>query len=666
MVDEVRGRGRVVVWCVALALLAVPVFQLVYASRANSVTWDEGHHLFDGYNILTQHDYGLNPEVPPLVKMVAAAPLLRMHLYVPPLQGRAEQTEAFLDGKDFLFRNDANTLLFRARMACAVFMVGLAVGVLVAGWEMFGWLAGLIGLALLVFDPNFLAHGALVTTDVGIACCMFWAVYLAYRYEKRPSLGRLLLVGVVSGLAMVTKFTGLLLAPVFVLLVLVELAVRRDWRLFARRCGAVAAVGAISWVVIWAFYGFRYAARPAGRMLHPVLAKYLLLMPSAANARHLALLARWRVLPEAYIFGLANTKITEFADTSYFFGHVYRHGTWLYFPAAFLIKSTLPLLLLLAVAIALVAVGKMRQRREVVFLAALPVVYMAVAMHATMDIGFRHLLVIFGFLYVLVGAAAMVLVRMHRRWWFGVGALLVWQMVTCVRVAPAYMAYGNEAWGGPGAVHKYLSDANDDWGQQLNAVRRYLDSRGVKNCWFAYFADVVVDMKYYGVPCKRLPTQETLYWIKLPMEVPPEIDGTVLISDSDLEGFELGEGKLNPYEEFRHIQPTALIDGGVWVFDGHFKVPLASALVATRKAQGLLAAGDAAAALPVAEGAVALAPDSAGVQETLGDVLVKLGRPQEARVHYEAALKSAEAIESALQADAVPGLKAKLAAVGGG
>ena len=133
MVDEVRGRGRVVVWCVALGLLAVLMFQLVYASRANSMTWDEGHHLFDGYNILTQHDYGLNPEVPPLVKMVAAAPLLRMHLYVPPLQGREEQTEAFLDGKDFLYRNDANIVLFRARMASAVFMVGLAAWLFVSG-----------------------------------------------------------------------------------------------------------------------------------------------------------------------------------------------------------------------------------------------------------------------------------------------------------------------------------------------------------------------------------------------------------------------------------------------------------------------------------------------------------------------------------------------------
>ncbi len=146
----------------AAVLLLVLIGQLAYTSRANSITWDEGHHLFDGYNILKQSDYGLNPEVPPLVKMTAALSVLGMPLQVPQLQNRSFQTEAYLDAKDFMFRNDADRMLFRARMTCAIFMLLLAVGVFVAGYEIFAPLAGLIGLAFLVFDPNFLAHGALV------------------------------------------------------------------------------------------------------------------------------------------------------------------------------------------------------------------------------------------------------------------------------------------------------------------------------------------------------------------------------------------------------------------------------------------------------------------------------------------------------------------------
>lgn len=416
MTGNVESRSRTIIVCIALALLLVLIGQLAYTSRANSISWDEGHHLFDGYNILKQHDYGLNPEVPPLVKMIAAAPLLRMPLVVPPLQGRSEQTEAFLDGKDFVFHNDADKLLFRARMAVSVFMIGLAICIFCAGYEMFGPVAGLLALAFLVFDPNFLAHGALVTTDAPISCCIFLALYLAYRYAKQPTPVRLLLVGFATGMAMAAKFTGLLILPMLLLLVLAEALCVRDWRLLVRRIVALIVGGAISFGILWSFYGFRYSARPAGRDINPPLADYLKQLPNQQDAYHLALLARTHILPEAYIFGLANTKITEFEDTSYFFGHIYRHGTWLYFPAAFAIKSTLPFLLLLVAAFAIIVTGRVKHRRELLFLLIPPAFFFAVAMHSTMNIGQRHILPIYPFLYVLLAGAAAWLMQRNRRW----------------------------------------------------------------------------------------------------------------------------------------------------------------------------------------------------------------------------------------------------------
>ena len=648
--------------CLSLFLLFVLVFQLAYSSRANSITWDEGHHIFDGYTIWKLADYGLNPEVPPLVKMVAATPLLRMPLRVPPLQGRPSQTEAFLDGKDFIFQNDADRLLFRARMTTAVFMAALAIVVFAAACEMFGSLAGLLALAFLVFDPNFLAHGALVTTDVGISCCIFIALYLAYRYAKRPSLIRLLLVGLATGLALATKFTGLLLFPMLFLLAVTESITARDWRLLARRTTALIVVGAIAFGVLWSFYGFRYSARPDGREMNPTLAAYLTQLPDPQDAKRLATLARTHILPEAYLYGLANTKITENADTSYFFGRIYRHGTRLYFPAAFVIKSTLPFLLLLAAAFVLIATGRLSQRRELFFLILPPVVYLAVAIHSHMNIGHRHLLPVYPFLYVLAAAAATCLIRQNRRWTYALALLLVWQIAEAVRTAPGYMAYANEAWGGPASVHKYLSDANSDWGQQLKSAKQYLDSRGIKDCWIAYFVDGVVDTAYYGIPCKRLPTINTL-WLNLPIDVPPEIDGPVLISDGVLTGIDYGQGPLNPYEQFRTLRPTAAIQHGLFVYDGHFKVPLASAHAKAQNARNLLAEDRPNDALPEAEQAAALAPDSVPMQTTLGDILAKLHRPQEAQAHYQQALASAQTIEPELQEGSVPMLKAKIAAL---
>ena len=396
----------------ALLLLAIMAAQLIHLSRVTSITWDEGHHLFDGYTIWKRADYRLNPEVPPFIKLVAATPLLHANLVVPPNRERAEQTEAFLDGRAFLVSNGYHRILFPARMACMVFMLALGALVFLATREMFGAMAALFALSLFVFDPNFLAHGALVTTDVGSSCLLLASIYAWYRYCKQPTAVRLLFVGAAIGLAVAAKFTGIFVWPMLLLLAFVEAARRRSLNLLAQRCAALIGVALFAYAILWSFYGFRYSVAPVGSGLdmHPPLAEYLPLVPKASDAAHLAFVAKHHLLPEAFVWGLANTKITEDVDTSYFFGHVYRHGNWMYFPAAFLIKSTLPLLLMLCLVpfawrlrkpeIAGGSVGALR------FLLLPIAVYLAVAMSSDMNIGLRHLLPIYPFLYILAGAAA--------------------------------------------------------------------------------------------------------------------------------------------------------------------------------------------------------------------------------------------------------------------
>ena len=82
-----------------------------------------------------------------------------------------------------------------------------------------------------------------------------------------------------------------------------------------------------------------------------------------------------------------------------------------------------------------------------------------------------------------------------------------------LRWTHTYLAYSNEFWGGPAETYKYLSDSNTDWGQQLKHVKQYLDRRGVKDCWFAYFAQGVAETSAYGIPCKPLPTADSM-WLR--------------------------------------------------------------------------------------------------------------------------------------------------------
>ena len=626
-------------------LLCVLALQLMHVGRVTSATWDEAHHLFDGYTILKLHDYTLNPEVPPLVKLTAAVPLLHMDLDVPVNRGKAVPEEAFLDGRRFVFGNGGDRVLFPARMACMFFMLVLGLLVSVVAGEMFGVGAGFFALALLVFDPNFLAHGALVTTDVGSACCFLAAVYTFYRYCRKPSWGRLVMAGIAGGLLLAVKFTGIFLFPMLVLAALLEWRLARDARILWQRLGAVVAVGVIAWIVLWSFYGFRYRAAPAGRELNPTLGVYLAKMYDQRAARVLGMVAEHRLLPEAYVWGLENTKNTEFEDNSYFWGRVYRHGNWEYFPVAFLVKSTLPFLFLLCLSGLAWRWGLAGKPREIGFLLIPVVVYFAISMSSDMDIGMRHLLPVYPFLYLLIAGGAVALLARDRRWAVALGVLLCWQMVTSYRVAPAYMAYGNEAWGGPSQVHRYLSDANTDWAQQLKGVKTYLDEGHISNCWFVYFADGAIEPPDYGIHCKRLPTTVSLWWLDLPMQVPPVIDGTVLISDSDLEGIEFGDGALNPYDSFRALKPTAVIQQGVYVYTGRFPVPLAAALVEAHEAQKLAGDGRLEEASEKASDAARLAPGSARVQAALGDVLAADGKHQEALSHYSTALQAAQTQE---------------------
>ena len=618
-------------------LLVILALQLIRVARVYSANWDEAHHLYDGYVIWTKHDYRLNAEVPPLVKLAAALPILPLRLQPPKDPGKSQAQNAFLQGRSFVFGNGGDRVLFPARMACVVFTLVLGWLIYAAGRRMFNTAGGFAALALFIFDPNILAHGSLVSTDIASALMLFAAVYGFYRYSRQPGPAWVIITGLLAGLAMVAKFTGILIIPMLVLLSVFEAARLRSLAVLGRRFAACAVIFALGWVLIWSFYGFRYAPAPNGLALSPKLAPYLASMPNKSDGVKLAAIARFHLLPEAYLWGLANTKHTEWEYTSFFFGRVYRHGPWLYFPAAFVIKSTLPLLLLLLLAAILFLRTSERRWRELSFLLLPVVVYFAVVTTSHFDIGARHLMPVYPFLYVIAGAAAAAAFQRRRVWAVTAGLLFVWQAATSLRVAPAYMAYGNEVWGGPLQVRRYLSDANVDWGQQLKAVRGYLNTNAIKDCWFAYFPDGAVQPQDYGIHCHRLPTPSGLWWLDLPMDVPPLIHGTVLISESDLEGVESGDGPLNPYDQFRGIKPSAILQDGVYVFQGDFAVPLASAWVDVRRSSDLAKAGEAQAALAIARQAVSLAPNSTRTQLNLANMLAGQGEWKDALAHYRLA-----------------------------
>jgi len=673
---ELQNKQSGLVTVGVISLLATLVLQLTLSVSRESPSWDEGDHIFAGYQSLTHMDFGLNPEHPPVVKMLAAAPLLSMPLKVPEVRNRSFMHEAFLDGKEFLFSNDVDAMMFRARMTASILTVLLALLVFLATREFFGTGAAFIALTLIAFEPNLLAHGARVTTDAGLSCFMFATIYAFYRYVKAPSAWRLAVVGLAAGLTLAAKHTGILAIPMLALLAISEVMRNRlakqrysERPVGTGRYAGLLAVSLIASVliaigVLWASYGFRFAARPDGLQLNPGFAEWVAqLKPFEAHL--LSFAAQWHLLPQSYLYGLAAVRLSAESYTSFVLGTVYPHGVWFYFPVTFVIKSTLAFLVLLGISVFAIASRKLTGAREILFLTVPPAFYLMVAMNSKINIGVRHILPLYVFLAVLIAGAAWSLMRhgLHmtsRRWQYVVATLVLFHVFSSVRSYPNYMAYANELWGGPSQTYKYLTDSNVDWAQQLKSTKQYLDGRGIKECWFAYFGQGVLEPHYYGIPSKPLPTADSL-WINERIDVPPAIDGTVLVSAGVLSGFEFGPGALNPYRQFQQQRPVAVIDDAVFVFEGHYEIPLASALGHAQHAIVLLEGKQSDEALAEAQAAVALAPDSVTTQAALGDVLTALNRHDEARPIYQRALELAKTVEPEFQVSWIPTLETKLA-----
>lgn len=634
------------------ALLTVFVVELLVPAWRQSASFDEGCHTLAGYSYWTRADFGVNPEHPPLVKLLATSPLLLTQplRYPPPGPPTFFKVACFTEGRGFLFSNtlSPDSILFRARAAAAGLSLLAALLTFAFAYELFGRTAALAALALFVLEPNLIAHGSLVTTDMGLTLFFVASVYAFYRYVKRPSVTRLAVAGVAVGLALAAKHSAVIILPVLCALALVELfAHDRGTKLSAggrfkhglRLAASLLCIGVISVAVLWSFYGFRFAARPHGQPIIPPFSEYVQRVPAIST------LARYQVLPEAYLYGLADL-LGPNRSFSYLFGTFYGGGRWFYFPAVLVIKTTIGMLLLLMLVPVALAVGAPVNRRDLLFLLVPAAVYLAVSMISGLNRGVRYILPVYPFLVVLAALAVWRLGRARKPWGYAAWGLLTLHALSSAHAFPNYVPYSNEIWGGPSQTYKVLTDSNVDWGQQLKETKTYLDARGVKDCWFGYFASLTADPNYYGIPCKPMlaPSGGDV--------IPAHLSGTVLISATAMASG--GPEELNPYAPFVHLRPDDEIAGGILVYRGEFEVPLLSARSHARVASALLQnksldEAQANQALTEAQAAVAVEPKDVVSQVILGDALARLNRKDESRAAYQQALALAEAMPPALR-----------------
>lgn len=576
-----RGIARIPV-LVAIAAVALHLSFAIGDLTRWSPTQDELVHLASGWTALHWNDYRINPEHPPLAKLVAASAIsswlpaspestapanagaswhaLRRSFDAAPMQPAAEWYFAHYfsnpmhDGylratgardpalapvtiatprEAWLW--DLDSQLIRARLAMLLFPIGLAIAMFVWGSREASPFVGAVAVVLLALDPSFIAHGALVATDVAGAAGIAWAVFALYRWMQRGRSVDAALLAVATGTALVLKFSALLLAGLFPLLIVIQL-LRDRTRAMLRRGGlAVLIAIAGAYILIWSVYGFRWSATSDGTRLGTAdlfarsaaidhlreadLPLTLEVIEAAkrdrqpgATAGYLLMLHASQILPEGFTHGIAYVRAYAHPRNAFLDGRISREGFPSYFARTIIYKTPPPVL----AALLLVAIQIFRRRIPAALLIwwGLPAALIFISASVSgVNIGHRHILSLYPFLWLLCATA---IVRTYEQGGRSIRATVIvlgawlllapFAVVTKDGLEPVtghHLSYFNEIAGGPSQGATHLVDSNLDWGQDASAAAEWWRENGRGT--LAWAVSGTHDPRRFGFPLLNTP-----------------------------------------------------------------------------------------------------------------------------------------------------------------
>lgn len=538
-------------WAIIFLLLSLLAARQVLSAAQESETIDEGAHLVAGYSYWVTRDFRLLPSHPPLWELLCSLPLLALHPEFNPPPEAWRDADEYTIAKHFLYENriSADTLLIAGR--AMTMLLTLALGFSTAWWthRRFGAAAALFTLLALSFSPNIIAHGRYITTDLAVAAFFFWSSISWLGYLESGSARKLFWTGVLAGLACATKFSALILYPIFLLMALVY-RWRRGKPLGVSKRVLFQSLVLTPFLIVYALFFFDTRSFQQDPRLGPRLEH----TTGVAHA-----LAQIPIPAYYYVRGLhILLRDLQGGHYGYLLGAQTGRGSWLYFPLAFAVKTRVATLLLLALC-AVLAVRKLRRTDPFPLLwlglALPPGVYFLVCMASTFNIGIRHLLPVYPFLYVLIGAV--LFSANHGRytpWVHAAGVVLgTLLMIESLSIHPHYLAFFNFASGGPANGPHYLLDSNLDWGQDLKKLKLWDDRHGSPTLCLDYFGQA--DPKYYGIP------YQPLFSASNPQEL-ARLDCMAAVSSHYLFGTE-----SQRFRALRALNPLARIGYSIYVYD---------------------------------------------------------------------------------------------------
>ena len=481
-----------------------------------SPTCDEtGHHIASGYVFLTKGDFAFSTEVPPLSRYIMALPLLSLDLNLPDDKAFWAREDRSEFSRDFIYglnREKAGKMVLFARIPMVV--IGLLGGIFLFVWtrKHFDLMVAAISALLYFLSPNIIAHSSLATTDITATVFIMCSAMCFWDFFKNPKGKTALVCGILLGLALLSKFTALFLIPVLGLMAAGAVFYRPPALIHDKKAGIVwflLLMLSAAFIVLWAGYFFEFRPLLEGvlradqkEQVFTDLAGKIFSGEGAVKENAKRFLYAVPVPLSSFIMGIAGIiKHSSEGSRNFFIGEWSDKGNPMYYVVAFLIKTPIPVLIGFFTGIFTV-LAKRKGRDLAVYLISIILLFSIMASRSNLQIGLRYLLPVYPFIFIISALGITSMLRAGYLLRITAAVLIIWMAALHLFIWPDYLGYFNEIIGGPGRGYLYLRDSNIDWGQDLPALKKYMDENNINEVKLAYFG--TADPAYFGINHKHL------------------------------------------------------------------------------------------------------------------------------------------------------------------
>jgi len=494
---------------------------LAWSATWQSPTLNEPGHLASGiahWKLGRFEPYAVNP---PVVRMIAALPVLAVGCETDwsSFRGRPGERPEFPIGSDFIKANGGRSqwLFVLSRWACLPFSLLGAWMCFLWGRALFGDWAGVFACVLWCVEPNIIAHGQLITSDIAATSLGLVAMWTFWKWLQQPGWWSAGIAGVGLAMAVLAKFSWLVLFGLWPLLwILVHLQRWRETKAKSQTSAPLdqgilrdqplpAQAAQMLVLIVVAIYGINLAYGFDGSFSR--LGSFQFASKSLSGQSQPGRLANrfvdsWMAgipapLPRQFVLGIDLQKkdFEHFPHESYLRGEWRQGGWWYYYLYAAAVK--LPVgLWILAITALLVRLrsGSFARSPNAVagqWILLIPsvVLFVIVSSETEFNHHFRYVLPCFGPAFILISGMSTVAGRALRAW---MAANWTWVAVSSVLAAPHSLSYFNELAGGMRNGASHLLHSNVDWGQDLVALNQWIehhpDSKPVSVAYYGFYA----------------------------------------------------------------------------------------------------------------------------------------------------------------------------------